>query len=203
MFAFSPKVSDPESWFTLGNFVQFRVSRIFLYVAYFVLGILTFKRKWIERGKFPGHNKTWLIAFAVVLFAYYFSYFLMMSAGTSEMEKLFGLLFWFCLNYFTITAFGLSVSLGVRYWNRQTSFNKTMATNSYNLYLSHYIFVIGFQLLLFTLPEIPVLLKFGLVSILSICCGCMVSQYLIKPYPQITIALVASMFISMVLLIHP
>ncbi|MGB9441881.1 MAG: acyltransferase family protein, partial [Desulfobacterales bacterium] len=73
MFAFSPKVSDPESWFTLGNFVQFRVSRIFLYVAYFVLGILTFKRKWIERGKFPGHNKTWLIAFAVVLFAYYFS----------------------------------------------------------------------------------------------------------------------------------
>jgi hypothetical protein len=203
MFAISPKVSDPESWFTLGNFVQFRVSRIFLYVAYFVLGILTFKRKWIERGKFPGHNKTWLIAFAVVLFAYYFSYFLMMSAGTSEMEKLFGLLFWFCLNYFTITAFGLSVSLGVRYWNRQTSFNKTMATNSYNLYLSHYIFVIGFQLLLFTLPEIPVLLKFGLVSILSICCGCMVSQYLIKPYPQITIALVASMFISMVLLIHP
>ena len=203
MFAFSPKVSDPESWFTLGNFVQFRVSRIFLYVAYFVLGILTFKRKWIERGKFPGHNKTWLIAFAVVLFAYYFSYFLMMSAGTSEMEKLFGLLFWFCLNYFTITAFGLSVSLGVRYWNRQTSFNKTMATNSYNLYLSHYIFVIGFQLLLFTLPEIPVLLKFGLVSILSICCGCMVSHYLIKPYPQITIALVSSMFISMVLLIHP
>ena len=78
-----------------------------------------------------------------------------------------------------------------------------MATNSYNLYLSHYIFVIGFQLLLVTLPEIPVLLKFGLVSILSICCGCIVSQYLFKPYPKITIALVAGMFISMVLLIHP
>jgi len=203
MFTFSSGVSDPESWFTVGNFFQFRVSRIFLHVAYFVLGILTFKRKWIERGKFPGHNKTWFIAFAVVLFAYYFSYFLMISAGTSEMEKLFGLLFWFCMNYFTIAAIGLSLSLGVRYWKRQTSFNKILATNSYNLYLSHYIFVIGFQLLLVTLPEIPVLLKFGLVSILSICCGCIVSQYLIKPYPKITIALVAGMFISMVLLIHP
>ncbi len=202
MFTISAGVSDPESWFTLGNFVQFRVSRIFLHIAYFVLGILTFKRKWIERGKFPGHNKTWLIAFVLVLFAYYFSYFLMMSAGTSEMEKLFGLLFWFCLNYFTITALGLSVSLGVRYWNRQTPFNKILATNSYNLYLSHYIFVIGFQLLLFTLPEIPVLLKFGLVSILSICCGGIFSQYLIKPYPKITIALVTVLFISMVLLIH-
>ena len=203
MLTFSSGASDPESWLTVGNVFQFRVSRIFLHVAYFVLGILAFKRKWIERGKFPGHNKTWFIAFAVVLFAYFFSYFLMMSAGTSEMEKLFGLLFWFCLNYFTIAALGLSVSLGVRYWNRQTSFNKILATNSYNLYLSHYIFVIGFQLLLVTLPEIHVLLKFGLVSIISICCGCIVSQYLIKPYPKITIALVAGMFVCMVLFIHP
>jgi hypothetical protein len=127
----------------------------------------------------------------------------MMRAGSGEMEKLFGLLVWFCLNFFAITALGLSASLGVRYWNRQTPFNKILATNSYNLYLSHYIFVIGFQLLLFTLPEIPVLLKFGLVSIPSICCGCLVSQYLIKPYPKITIALVIGLFISMVLCIHP
>ncbi len=203
MFAFSSGVSNPESWFTLGNMVQFRVSRIFLHVAYFVLGVLTFKWKWIERGKFPGHNKTWLIAFILVLVAYYYAYFLMLSAGTSEMEKLFGLVYWFCLNYFTITALGISVSLGIRYWDRQTPFNKILTTNSYNLYLSHYIFVIGFQLLLFTLPEIPALLKFGLVSILSICCGCIVSQYLIKPYPKITIALVTVLFISMVLLIHP
>ncbi len=203
MFALSPGVSNPEPWFTLGNIVQFRVSRIFLHVAYFVLGILAFKWKWIERGKFPGHNKTWFIAFGPVLVAYYCSYFLMLSAGTGEMEKLFGMLFWFCLNYFTITALGLSVSLGVQYWKRQTPFNKILAANSYNLYLSHYIFVIGFQLWLFTLPEIPALLKFGLVSFLSICCGCLVSQYLIKPYPKITIALIAGLFISMVLLIHP
>ncbi len=203
MFALSPGVSNPESWFTLGNIVQFRVSRIFLHFAYFVLGVLTFKWKWIERAKFPGHNKTWFVAFVLVLVAYYYSYFLMLSAETGEAEKLFGLLYWFCLNYFTITALGLSVSLGIRYWNRQTPFNKLLATNSYNLYLSHYIFVIGFQLLLYTQPEIPVLLKFGLVSILSICCGFIVSRYLIKPYPQITMALVTVLFISMVLFIHP
>jgi len=203
MFAFSPGTSNPESWFTLGNIVQFRVSRIFLHVAYFVLGVLTFKWKWIERGKFPGHNKTWIIAFVLVFVAYYYSYFLMLSAETGQMEKLFGLLFWLCLNYFTITAIGLSVSLAVRYWNRQTPFNKIQATNSYNLYLSHYVFVIGFQLLFLTLPQIPISLKFGLVSILSICCGCLVSQYLIKPYPKITVALVTVLFVSMVLLIHP
>jgi len=203
MFAFSPGTSNPESWFTLGNIVQFRVSRIFLHVAYFVLGVVAFKWKWIERGKFPGHPKTWFIAFVLVFVAYYCSYFLMLSAETEEMEKLFGLLFWFCLNYFTITAIGLSVSLAVRYWNRQTPFNKILATNSYNLYLSHYAFVIGFQLLFLTLTEIPVLQKFGLVSILAICCGSLVSQYLIKPYPKITIALVTVLFVSMVLFIRP
>ena len=113
MFAFCPGTSNPESWFTLGNIVQFRVSRIFLHVAYFVLGILTFKWEWIERGKFPGHIKTWFIAFVLVLVAYYYAYFLMLSAETGEMEKLFGLLYWFCLNYFTITALGLSVSFEV------------------------------------------------------------------------------------------
>ena len=203
MFAFSPGTSNPESWFTLGNIIQFRVSRIFLHVAYFVLGIVAFKWKWIERGKFPGHHNTWFITFVLVLVAYYYSYFLMLSAGTEEMEKLFGLLFWFCLNYFTIAAVGLSVSLAVRYWNRQTEFNKILATNSYNLYLSHYVFVIGFQLLFLTLTGIPVWQKFGLVSILSICCGYVVSQYLIKPYPKITVALVTVLFVSMVLLIHP
>jgi hypothetical protein len=203
MFALSPGVSNPEPWFTLGNIVQFRVSRIFLHVAYFVLGVLAFKWKWIERGKFPGHQKTWFIAFVLVLVAFYYSYFLMRSAGTIEMEKMFGLVFWCCLNYFTITALGLSVSLAVRYWNRQTPFTKILATNSYNLYLSHYIFVVGFQLWLYTLPGIPVLLKFGLVSILSICWGCIVSQYLIKPYPKVTIALVAVLFILMVAGIHP
>jgi hypothetical protein len=42
-----------------------------------------------------------------------------------------------------------------------------------------------------------------LVSIFSIGCGCIVSQYLIKPYPKITIGLVTIMSISMLLLIHP
>ena len=63
----------------------------------------------MERDKFPGHNKTWLIAFILVLVAYYYAYFLMLSAGTSEMEKLFGLVYWFCLNYFP------SQRLGFRY----------------------------------------------------------------------------------------
>jgi len=203
MFALSPGVTNPESWFTLSNIIQFRVSRIFLHVSYFTLGILAFKWRWIERGKFPGHHKTWIFAFAIVFAAYYYSYFLMMTAGSDDMEKLFGLLMWFCLNFFTITALGLSVSIGVRYLNRQTPFNKTMAVNSYNLYLSHYIFVIVFQLAFLTLPGIPVFLKFGLVSILSICCGSVIAQFLIKPYPKGTIALVTGLFISMVLLIRP
>lgn len=203
MFAFTDGVSNPESWFTLGNVIQFRVSRIFLHITYFTLGILSYKSNWINQGRFSGNTKNWMLSFAVVLGAYYCTYYLMMSTADSTLEKCYGLLMWLCLNFYTITALGLSISIGLKYGQRQTPLTRTLAANSYNLYLSHYLLVIGFQLVLYMLPGIPALLKFILVSILSIICGCLVSRYLIKPYPKITIAMVTSVFILMVLVIHP
>jgi len=203
MFAMSSKVSDPEAWFTFGNIIQFRVSRIFLHAIYFILGILTYKHKWIQSGRLPGHHRTWLFTFFILLMAYYGAYFLMITGGSEGASKLFGMLFWFCLNFFTITAIGLSLSLGIQYLNQASRFDRTMASHSYNLYLSHYIFIIAFQLCLLMMPGIPVFLKFGLVSLLSICCGCLISHYLIKPHPLSTIGIVAGLSVIMVLFIHP
>ena len=58
MFMTTSGVSHPESWFTFGNIIQFRVSRIFLHAVYFVTGILAFKYKWVQNGRFPGHRPT-------------------------------------------------------------------------------------------------------------------------------------------------
>ena len=164
MFAMSPGVSNPESWFTLGNVIQFRVSRIFLHGAYFILGILTYKKRWLENGKLPGHHRTWTLSFLFVFVAYYASFFLMMTSVDSGVEKLYGLLYWFCLNFFTITALGLTLSMGYHYLNKPNRFNSFMASHSYNLYLTHYLFVIVFQLLLVSIPGISSLMKFMFVS---------------------------------------
>ncbi|MBW2576290.1 MAG: acyltransferase family protein [Deltaproteobacteria bacterium] len=202
MFALSSGVSNPESWFTLGNVIQFRVSRIFLHAAYFILGILTYKNRWLESGKLPGHHRTWALSFLIVFLAYYSSFFLMVNGGDSGTEKLYGLLHWFCLNFFTITALGLFMSMGVRYLNKPNRFNGFMTSHSYNLYLAHYLFVIVFQLLLLMISDIPSLLKFGFVSLLSICCGLLVSRYMIKPYPIKTLTVIVGMFLFMIIFIR-
>lgn len=202
MFALSSSVSNPETWFTLGNVIQFRVSRIFLHAAYFILGILTYKNRWLESGKLPGHHRTWLFSFLSVLVAFYSTFFLMVNSGDSGTEKLYGLLHWFCLNFFTVTALGFFLSIGIHYLNKPNRFNGFMASHSYNLYLAHYLFIIVFQLLLLTIPSIPSLLKFGFVSLMSICCGLFVSRYLIKPYPQKSFALIVGMFLFMVIFIR-
>jgi len=202
MFAFTSGVSDPESWFTLGNIVQFRVSRIWLHAVYFILGICTFKWRWIQRGIIPGHQKTWVVAFILSFLSYIISLFLMKTAPDG-LEQLYGLVFWFCLNFFTISALGLSISLALNYWNKPSLTNRNLAANSYNLYLAHYIFVLGFQLLFLQLPQIPVIVKFLLVSTLSLSGGYLVCQFVIKPFPKLTILAIASIFVAMVVVIHP
>ena len=186
MFFLAPKLSNPEPFFTLGNVIQFRPSRLFLFIIYFALGILTFKRKWIERGKFPGHFRTWLISFVIILIAFFYARNLMLN-GTEDLKKIFGPVFFFFLNFLTISTLGLSTSLALKYWNRPTALNQNLASNSYNIYLSHYIFIIIFQLALFPVEWMPSLLKFMVISVFGLLSSFAVSRYLLQKRPGFTV----------------
>jgi hypothetical protein len=202
VLALGPKSSDPESLFTFGNVIQFRPSRLFLFIIYFGLGVVTYRNRWIERGKFPGHFKTWLISFTGLLIVYLVIRTLMLS-GPNHLRAIYGPIFFFILNFLTITTLGFFSSIAIRYWNRPTAIGGNLASNSYYMYLSHYIFVLVFQLILFTFPEVPGLLKFGIVSTLSIICAYLSSQYFIRPFPLISIFATVTLFIVMVLVIRP
>ena len=202
MFAFSTGVSNPETWFTLGNIIQFRVSRIFLHSVYFILGIWSYKKGWIQNGQFPGHRKTCLVAFLLAFVTYYISLFSMKTAADG-LEQVFGMIFWFCLNFFTITALGVFISFGQKYLNKSTSFSQSLASHSYNIYLAHYLFVLAFQLLLVQQQQIPVEIKYILVSVLSVVSAYLSSRLFIRPYPRLTILAVTGLFALMVFTINP
>jgi glucan biosynthesis protein C len=202
MFALCPDVSNPESWFTFGNIIQFRVSRIFLHATYFILGILTYKKNWFKKGWLPGHQATWIILFLFVTIGFYVSLFLLRMAS-GDIEKLYGMIHWFFLNFFTVSALGLCISTACKYWNRPTHLNRALAANSYYLYLSHYVFVFFFQLLFIQFTQVPVILKYTVVSVLALTSASLFSRYLIKPYPKLTIASVGVIFLLMVSFIHP
>jgi hypothetical protein len=127
-----------------------------------------------------------------------------MHYGPDHLKEIYGVVFFFILNFMIITTLGFFSSIGLRYWNRPTIFGKKMASNSYDMYLSHYIFVLAFQLVLYiVVPGIPGLFKFVLVSMLSIIFAYIVSEFFIKSFPRATIITTIVMFATMVLLINP
>ena len=202
ILAFGPEASNPEPLFTLGNIIQFRPSRLSSFIIYFGLGVITYRNRWIERGKFPGHQMTWTITFTGLLILYLVVYSLM-HHGPNDLKEIFGPIFFFILNFLTIATLGLSTSLGLKFGNAPSAFGDRVASNSYYMYLSHYIFVLIFQLILFAFPGLPGVLKFGLVSALSMVCAYVISQYLIRPYPRVAIFTTITLFILMLLVIRP
>jgi hypothetical protein len=200
MFSLAPGLSNPEPLFTFGNIIQFRPSRLFFFIIYFILGILTFKYKWIERGTFPGQFRIWLIAFLISTVAFFYARHLMVN-GPDSLEKIFGAAFFLALNFVSISVLGLSISLGLKHWNRPTDFTQNLAASSYNIYLAHYLFVIVFQLVLLAVPGFPGLFKFGMVAGSSIFCSYLFSQFVIKPRPRIAVSLAAGLLIIMVLFV--
>jgi hypothetical protein len=195
---------DPTSWFTLANVVQFMPGFFPVYLIYFGMGIVVYRNKWIERSKFPGHRNTWLISTGLLLIIYVFTLHAFLTAPVRSKEiYIYGFLAAPLRSLITMSLLGFFSSLAIRYWNRPTKIDQSLASNSYNIYLSHYIFVLVFQLILFTFPGIPVLLKFAIVSASSIFCAYFVSQFLIKPFPKLTIALLSLMLIVMFVVIRP
>jgi glucan biosynthesis protein C len=202
MFFLTPGLSNPEPLFTLANVIQFRPSRLFFFIIYFGLGVLTFRNKWIERGLFPGHGPTWGIAFAVFLIFFFYSRSIMLNGPEHLRHVAGGPLYFLFLNFLCVATLGTALSLAKRHWNRPTSFDTALASHSYDIYLSHYPFVIAFQLMLFSFPQIHSAIKFGVVALSSGLCAYLTGRYLTKPFPKTAVILTITFSIMMFTLIR-
>ena len=202
ILAFGPKTAEAEPLFTLGNIIQFRPSRLGFFIVYFSLGVLTCRNRWIERGRFPGHLRTWAVSF-IVLLAGLFSVVVLMQYGPGEPAEAYGPIYFLILNFLTMATLGFFSSLGQKYWNRPTAFDRKMSAQSYNIYLGHYLFVIAAQLLLLFLPGLPGLLKFALVAVAGVLGGYGAGRFLIAPHPRTTVVVMFGILLFMALGIRP
>lgn len=206
-FLVIPVTRDPEAWVSFSGFIELQPSRLFLHMIYFVLGILTYKNKWIERAIFPGHLTTWTISFFILLFIFYSANILYINniylKSPRNVIIIYGTAAFFLRNLLTMSILGLFMALALRYWNRPTKINRNLASNSYDMYIAHYPIVIILQFALFFIPGIPGLIKFGVVSTLSIIFTYSVSQFLMKPFPRMTAASVFILLIIMFVFIRP
>ena len=195
---FGPPGAGPEPLFTLGNVIQFRPSRLFFYLIYFGLGVLTYRNNWIGRGRFPGRPGAWLVLFPVLLVAFLAVCYLMLR-GPRGMAAAVGFAYFLLVNFLCMATLGLFMSLAHRWWNRPRALDRDLASNSYNIYIAHYVFVIGLQAALLQVPGLSGLAKFAITSLLGGALAYTASRLLIKPHPRLAAAAAFGLLIVMFL----
>jgi hypothetical protein len=171
-----------NGWFSLGNIIQFQFGKIVIYGCCFGLGIRAFSGKWFVGRN--GFGKPW--AWAIICFCL-FGLNMLALKDLSSLENP-GIIakITFCVFYplWSLSFLGLFVSLAYKYWNQPTKFNISLAKNSYNMYLAHYIVPFTFPLILSQI-SIPVFIKFIIVSIVTLLFSYSFSIFIMKPVSKI------------------
>ena len=73
------------------------------------------------------------------------------------------------------------ISFAYRYWNRDSKVNRTLAANSYGIYILHMPIVLGLNLALVSWAGGDVIVKFSIVTVASIFLSWCISRFVVKP----------------------
>ena len=184
---FLPQVTDMEPMMRLSPFIQIQPTRLIYYVFYFGLGVLAFRNDWFARGRFPGDLRTWLVSFPLLTVALFATYY-MLEYGPRDMKPFFAAAVFLFQSFVGATVVFMSMALAMRWWNRPRQFDQDLTAHSYNIYIAHYIFVIGLQAAFLQVPGLASLWKIAIITVAGIVLGYATSRFLITPHPRITSA---------------
>jgi glucan biosynthesis protein C len=191
----------PDPWVVIASVLQFQTWRLSTYIIYFALGLYAFSRNWFVRdNNFPGHPLLWISICIILCFGL-----LAILSNLISNQTNIGLIipYMFLRSFLRATFLIVFMSIAFRYWNRPHKISKTLAANSYNIYLVHLPIVVVLQLLLINLTGTSSLIKFGIVASLSFLMSYAISRYAIKPHPRLSIAAVVVIFLLMVIFVYP
>lgn len=185
LFVSSPDNPFDMVWFSLGTIFQFELAKLAFYIPCFGLGVYARSRKWFTEGRDVGRPGVWgWIVFVLLILNMFVGRAITRSLEPSWILQLAFLVFY---PLWTLSFLGFFVSFAANRWNTSSRFNRELASNSYGMYLAHYVFVMTLPLLLSGWVGGNVLVKFGLVSIATIILSYLVSRYIIKPRPRILV----------------
>jgi hypothetical protein len=85
-------------------------------------------------------------------------------------------------------------SFGDKYWNNPSKIDKQLAANAYNIYLVHVIFILVIQLFFLNQGEVLILVKLGIVTLFSMLLSYLTSQYILRPFPRLSVAIMIALF---------
>jgi fucose 4-O-acetylase-like acetyltransferase len=174
-----------EGWASLGPF-DFQTSRFFLYLGYFILGTIVGTIPF-EKGLLSDQSpfmKNWRLF--IVLSLATFCLLLLIDTPLKRLVQAgsisgFSSSLVYCSVFvasciFSCAAYLTTAKALIR---RRMIFWDIITTNSFTIYLIHYVFIIWGQYLLLNLA-LPAIIKFFIVALCAICFSLLISHYLHK-----------------------
>jgi glucan biosynthesis protein C len=174
------------SWLTVKLFLQFQPSKLFIFAAYFGLGIYGYSKNWFLDGKPLGRLSIWgpaAILLAVGFMAVGLGVF-QNPTSTQTLPSGYLLLYATVRSFLLLSVLVTFCSLGMRFFNRPSRFINTIADNSYYIYLIHIYFVSIFQDMLEIWPQGPVEVKILIVFAVSLSISYAISRWIFKKTPR-------------------
>ena len=186
-----------SSWFTLHMFLEFQVTRLVPYAASFAFGIYAQSRGWFAGGKLLGSTALWAGISGVLAVAYLIigQPVFADTAGTANHSVGLLLVFAFLRSFLILSLLIAFVSFGVRNWNHSNLLDRRLSSNSYDIYLTHYWFVIAFQGALLKWTGGPVLVKAAIVFVAALGLSFLVSNWVLARHSRIFAALLLALFV--------
>jgi glucan biosynthesis protein C len=170
------------SWLNVKLFLQLQPSKLFLYAAYFGLGIYGSSRTWFVDGKALGRLSIWAPAtlalgagFLVVGQSAFHN-----PATTTSLSPGYLGLFALVRSLFLLSVLVTLSSFAMRYFNRPSRLVHTLADNSYYIYLIHAFVVSMFQDILMIWPTGPALAKIIVVFLISVPLSYVLSRWVFR-----------------------
>jgi surface polysaccharide O-acyltransferase-like enzyme len=188
---------DGTTWVTLGGLWQLQPAKVHIYLGLFLAGIYVERRKLLPVILDIAHPVVWLIVAILFTTTYFIT--VMKTMGVSD-PSLFLVIASRLLRLFVLVSVLLwLLTFFNRRVNKSTLIWRELSSNSYNIYLIHMPPLVVIQLLALSWP-VTSLFKFFGVSLLTLVFSYLVSRFLVKKYPAVTVVLLFILFICMSLL---
>ncbi len=184
MYGIFSQGSGQQPWIIIGSLIQFQPTRIVLYILCFSLGIYAFHKNWFINGNIPGHFVFWVILSLTLWFGQEKALSILLE-NISPIIAVFYILLRTLLFFSILLTF---ISIGEKFWDSSSKVNRSLAENSYNIYIIHLIFVFLIQLFLLNWFELSIYIKFVIASLSAIFLSYIFSKYAMKRFPRLSAA---------------
>jgi len=174
------------SWFSVKLFLQFQPSKLFVYIAYFGLGIYGYSRNWFVNGNSLGRLSIWApiailsaAGFLVVGQDVFFN-----PASTPSLSPAYLALFALLRSFFLLSVLIALSSFAMRYFNRPSRLIQTLSDNSYYIYLAHVIIIHVLQETMMLWSQGPAVGKILAVFLIGTAICYTISRWVFKKFPR-------------------